>query len=67
MPLRTGVTRPISLLLPTAIAAGTLTGSALLDLAAASPGTAARVKALAAPAVLSSRPVRAPAPAGVER
>ncbi|MFJ6237355.1 hypothetical protein ACIQH0_25075 [Streptomyces griseus] len=66
MPLRTGVTRPISLLLPTALAAVTLTGCALLDLAADCEGTDARVKELAALDVLGSRPEGATVAEGFE-
>lgn len=56
MPLWTGATRPISLLLSTALAAATLTGCALLELARDCEGTEGRVKEMAALDILDSRP-----------
>ncbi len=56
MPLRTGINRPISLLVSTALAAATLTGCALLELARDCEGTDDRVKELVALDVLDSRP-----------
>ncbi|GGU50219.1 hypothetical protein [Streptomyces lavendofoliae] len=57
MPLRTGsATRPISLVLSTALAAATLTGCALLELASDCEGTDARVKKMTALDILDSRP-----------
>lgn len=66
MTLRTGTTRPISLLLPTALAAVTLTGCALLDLAGDCEGTDVRVKELAALDLLGSRPDGATVARGFE-
>ncbi|WP_405463482.1 hypothetical protein OG333_14610 [Streptomyces anulatus] len=66
MPLRTGTIRPISLLLSTALAAATLTGCALLDLAGDCEGTDARVKDLAALDILGSRPDGASVARGFE-
>ncbi|MEU3707971.1 hypothetical protein AB0E82_37510 [Streptomyces anulatus] len=43
MPLQTGTTRPICLLLATALAAATLTGCALLELARNCEGTDDRI------------------------
>ncbi|WP_329624796.1 hypothetical protein OG357_34220 [Streptomyces sp. NBC_01255] len=66
MPLRTGITRPISLLLSTVLAAGTLTGCTLMELARDCEGTDARVKELAALGVLDSRPAGATVARGFE-
>ena len=56
LPLRTSATRPISLLLSTTLAAATLTGCALLELARDCEGTDDRVKEMAALDILNSRP-----------
>ncbi|MFE6619257.1 hypothetical protein [Streptomyces sp. NPDC057740] len=67
LPLRTGVTRPVSLLLSTALAAGTLTGCTLLELAGDCEGTDGRVKEMAALDILDSRPAGAAVPRGFEK
>ncbi|MEV5082062.1 hypothetical protein AB0K74_25480, partial [Streptomyces sp. NPDC056159] len=59
MPLPTGTTRPISLLLSTALAAVTLAGCTLLELARDCEGTEDRVKEMAALDILDSRPAGA--------
>ncbi|MER7951941.1 hypothetical protein ABTY59_31580 [Streptomyces sp. NPDC096079] len=56
MPLRTGSTRRISLLLATVLAAATLTGCGLLELARGYEGTDDRVKDMAALDILDTRP-----------
>lgn len=56
LPLQTGTPRPISLLLATALAAATLTGCALLELARNCEGTDDRIKEMAALDILNSRP-----------
>ncbi|MGX2993857.1 hypothetical protein JNUCC64_06090 [Streptomyces sp. JNUCC 64] len=66
MPLRTGTTRPIPLLLATALVGVTLTGCSLMDLAADCEGTDGRVKELAALGILDSRPDGATVPRGFE-
>ncbi|MET8824584.1 hypothetical protein ABZX40_03610 [Streptomyces sp. NPDC004610] len=72
MPLRTRSTRtarstrPASLLLATALAATTLTGCALADLAQDCEGTDAKVAEMAAVGVLGSRPDGATVPEGFE-
>ncbi|MFE2601048.1 hypothetical protein ACFXCZ_31925 [Streptomyces sp. NPDC059396] len=66
LPMRTGTTRPISLLLATALAAATLTGCALLELARDCEGTDNRVKEMAALDILASRPDRAAVARGFE-
>ncbi|WP_221353177.1 hypothetical protein [Streptomyces beigongshangae] len=66
MPLRTGATRPMSLLLSTALAAGTLTGCALLELTEDCEGTDDRVRDTAALDILGSRPAGATVPRGFE-
>ncbi|MGY3203883.1 hypothetical protein ACVW19_004398 [Streptomyces sp. TE5632] len=66
MSLRTGATRPISLLLSTVLAAGTLTGCALQELARDCGGTDDRVKEMAALDILDSRPVEATVARGFE-
>ncbi|MFE6068081.1 hypothetical protein [Streptomyces sp. NPDC056525] len=67
MSLRAGTTRPISLLLSTALAAATLTGCALLKLARDCEGTDDRVKEMAALDILDSRPDRAAVARGFEQ
>lgn len=68
MPLRTRITRPLSLLLTTALSAVTLTGCALLDAATADcEGTAVRVKEVAALGILDSRPAKAALARGLEK
>ncbi|MBL3665697.1 hypothetical protein JL475_06720 [Streptomyces sp. M2CJ-2] len=66
MSLRTGTTRPISLLLSTVFAAGTLTGCALQELARDCGGTDGRVKEMAALGILDSRPGKATVARGFE-
>ncbi|MEU6483796.1 hypothetical protein [Streptomyces sp. NPDC046887] len=67
MPPRTAVTRPIPLLLAIALAATTLTGCELLDLAQDCEGTdEARVKETAALDILGARPDGATVPRGFE-
>ncbi|WP_217238460.1 hypothetical protein [Streptomyces sp. AC555_RSS877] len=66
MPLRTGTTRPIVLLLSTALAAATLTGCALLELTKDCEGTDDRVKEVAALDILDSRPAGATVARGFE-
>ncbi|MFC9126464.1 hypothetical protein ACFT4A_06415 [Streptomyces sp. NPDC057099] len=66
MPLRTGTTRPIPLLLSIVLAVGTLTGCALQDLARDCGGTDDRVKELAALGILDSRPAGATVARGFE-
>ncbi|MFC8760379.1 hypothetical protein ACFUAG_06595 [Streptomyces sp. NPDC057193] len=66
LPLRTGTTRPISLLLSTALAAATLTGCALLELARDCEGTDDRVREMAALDILDSRPDGATVARGFE-
>ncbi|MEV0692667.1 hypothetical protein [Streptomyces sp. NPDC050388] len=66
MSLRTGATRPISLLLSIAFAVGTLTGCALQELARDCGGTGDRVKEMAALDILDSRPVKATVARGFE-
>ncbi|MFB7110471.1 hypothetical protein [Streptomyces sp. NPDC056190] len=67
MPLPTGTTRPISLLLSTALAAVTLTGCTLLELARDCEGTEDRVKEMAALDILDSRPPGATVPRDFEK
>ncbi|MFE9172798.1 hypothetical protein ACFYNZ_25550 [Streptomyces kebangsaanensis] len=67
MPLPTGTTRPISLLLSTALAAATLTGCTLLELARDCEGTEDRVKETAALDILDSRPAGATVARGFEK
>ncbi|MGW4043167.1 hypothetical protein [Streptomyces sp. NPDC004721] len=67
MPLPTGTTRPISLLLSTALAAVTLTGCALVELAGDCEGTEDRVKEMAALDILDSRPAGATVARGFEK
>ncbi|MFE0653973.1 hypothetical protein ACFVZH_36000 [Streptomyces sp. NPDC059534] len=66
MPLQTGVTRPISLFLTTALVATPLTGCALLDLARDCEGTDAQVEEMAALDILDSRPDGATVARGFE-
>ncbi len=66
MPLRTGTTRPIVLLLSTALAAATLTGCALLELTEDCEGTDDRVTEVAALDILDSRPAGATVARGFE-
>ena len=66
MSLRTGTVRPISLLLSTVFAAGTLTGCALQELARDCGGTDGRVKEMAALGILDSRPGKATVARGFE-
>ncbi|MFI6416015.1 hypothetical protein ACIBG6_01020 [Streptomyces sp. NPDC050842] len=66
MPLRTGITRPITLLLSTVLAAGTLTGCTLMELARDCEGTDDRVKELAGLDILDSRPAGATVARGFE-
>ncbi|MFJ8645076.1 hypothetical protein ACIRNI_02950 [Streptomyces sp. NPDC093546] len=65
MPLRSDITRPISLLLSTALTAG-LTGCALLDLAEDCDGTHDQVQEMAALDILDSRPAGATVARGFE-
>ncbi|MEF9906196.1 hypothetical protein [Streptomyces sp. P9-A2] len=67
MPLRTGTTRLIPLLLSTALAAGTLTGCTLLELTRDCEGTDDRVKEMAALDILDSRPAGATVARGFEK
>lgn len=67
MPLRTGTTRPIPLLLTFALAAGMLTGCTLLELTRDCEGTDDRVKELAALDILDSRPAGATVARGFEK
>ncbi|MFD3659184.1 hypothetical protein ACFWVF_01055 [Streptomyces sp. NPDC058659] len=64
--MRTSITRPISLLLSTALAAATLTGCALMELARDCEGTDDRVKEVAALDILDSRPAGATVARGLE-
>ncbi|OSC60430.1 hypothetical protein CJI59_19990 [Streptomyces sp. Alain-F2R5] len=66
MPLRTGTTHPISVLLATALAAATLTGCALLEPARDCEGTDDRVKEMATLDILNSRPGGAAVARGFE-
>lgn len=66
LPLRTGTTRPISVLLATALAAATLTGCALLEFARDCEGTDDRVKEMATLDILNSRPGGAAVARGFE-
>ncbi|MEU3944773.1 hypothetical protein [Streptomyces sp. NPDC029526] len=67
MRLRTGTTRPISVLLATALAAATLTGCTLLELAGGCEGTDDRVKEMATLDILDSRPDGAAVARGFEQ
>ncbi|MFE9920739.1 hypothetical protein ACFYQA_03940 [Streptomyces sp. NPDC005774] len=67
MPLRTGTTRLIPLLLSTALAVGTLTGCTLLELTRDCEGTDNRVKEMAALDILDSRPAGATVARGFEK
>ncbi|MFE9132670.1 hypothetical protein [Streptomyces sp. NPDC007355] len=64
--MRKGTTRPISLLLSTALAAATLTGCALLELARDCEGTDDRVQEVASLGILDSRPDGATVARGFE-
>lgn len=66
MSLRTGTARPVLLLLSTVLAAGTLTGCALRELARDCGGTDGRVKEMAALGILDSRPAEATVARGFE-
>ncbi|MFF2778909.1 hypothetical protein ACFVU3_28930 [Streptomyces sp. NPDC058052] len=66
MPLRTGTARPVSLLLAVVLAAVTLTGCALPELARDCEGTGDRVKETAALGILDSRPDGAAVARGFE-
>ncbi|ANS63219.1 hypothetical protein SLINC_0995 [Streptomyces lincolnensis] len=63
----TRTTRPLSLLLSSVLAAGTLTGCALLDLAEDCEGTDDRVKEMGALDILDSRPAGATVARGFEK
>ena len=65
--LRTGISRPISLLLAPAFMAATLTGCALLDPAEDCEGTDPRVEEMAALDILDSRPAEATVAPGFEK
>ncbi|MCT9139842.1 hypothetical protein [Streptomyces violarus] len=66
MPLRTGTTRPVPPLLSIVLAAGTLTGCALQELARDCGETDGRVKEMAALGILDSPPARATVARGFE-
>ncbi|MEU7283254.1 hypothetical protein AB0A69_31440 [Streptomyces sp. NPDC045431] len=67
MPLRSGITRPISLLLSTAALTAGLTGCSLLQLAEDCDGTHDQVKKLAVLDILDSRPAGATVAQGFEK
>lgn len=67
LPLRAGTARPMLLLLSTVLAAGTLTGCALQELAMDCEGTDGRVKEMAALGILDSRPAGATVARGFEK
>jgi hypothetical protein len=66
LPLWTGATRSMSLLLSTTLAVGTLTGCTLQELARDCEGTDDRVKEMAALDILNSRPPGATVARGFE-